>query len=309
MILFLLCLIKLKKIWDHRWDGCPSLPYYTSEELSLEEERFSFYDGKYLIDGSRYFKKGKDIKALVCVFHGIGAGRNAYMKEISRLCEEGYLVYAYDNLGCMRSEGTKIKSLGRVYETQKKFFAWLENDEKAKGLKRYAFGHSWGGYQAMLALQDEYKIEKCVSLAGILRPSHAVWMRSSGLLRKIGGPSIRLANKVMGGKDSDVDVRDVFNKSQGKLLYIAGDMDPLVPPALNGDVLNRELDHERFSYKIIKGSKHSVAYTHEAEAYLGDLLKKGIMEINCPTELKMDIEKATELNEEAMQAIFDFYEE
>ncbi len=309
MMLFLLCLHWLRKLWDHRWDGSPSLPYYTAEELNLKEERFYFMDGKYRIDGSRYFKKDGPFKALVCVFHGIGAGRNSYMKEISRLCEEGYLVYAYDNLGCMRSEGKEIKSLGRVYDTQKKFFSWLEKDERAKGLNRYAFGHSWGGYQAMLSLQNEYRIEKCVSLAGIISPSQAVLARSKGLLKKIGKPAIKLTNLVLGGMNSNIDVRPIIKKSQGKLLYIVGDIDPLVPPVYHGDILNRELNHDKFVYKIIKGSKHSVMYTHESEAYLGGLLKKGITEINCPPEIKMDISKATESNEEVMQAIFDFFSE
>lgn len=310
MIATLVCLNALKKMWDHRWDGYPSLPYYLPSDLGLEEEPFSFLDGKYVIDGSRYYVKNVKIKALICVFHGIGAGRNAYMKEISRLCKEGYLVYAYDNLGCSKSEGKGIKSLGRAYETQKNFFIWLENDKRAKGLKRYAFGHSWGGYQAMLSMKKEYKIEKCVSLAGFLKPTRIIIYHAKGILKKAGKPFIRLANRMIGGKNSDVDVRDIMENSDAKLFYIVGENDHAVTPSYNGGVLEERFGKTgKYKYMIVPGSKHQALYTHESEEYLNDLLSKGLTDINSPIGLEMDIDKATNLNEDVLKAIFDFYKD
>ncbi len=306
MIGTLLSVKLLKKKMDHRWDGNPSFPYFSPENLGIKETNFFFFDGKYLIDGSKYFVEGVKPKALVCLFHGIGSGRNAYMMEIARLCKEGYLVYAYDCLGCMRSEGKGVKSLGRVYETQRKFFEWIENDEEAKGLRRFAYGHSWGGYQSMLALNPKYKIEKCVSLAGFLKPSSTIVNRTQKH-KKLTYVPIALANRLMGGKNSDIDARKMIRQSKAKLLYIVGSEDPLVPHAFNGDVLNKEFGNDdRFKYVMVHGSKHQVMYTHEAENYLGNLLKHGIGTINCPDSLKMDIHKATTLDEKVMSTIFDF---
>lgn len=310
MILTLLIRKQLKASLDHRWDGNPNLPYYYPEDLGIEEEGFTFLDDGYVIDGSRYFAKGVEPKALVCVFHGIGAGRNAYLKEISRLCKEGYLVYSYDNLGCMRSEGKGIGCLGRVYETQRKFFEWLETDEKSKGLKRYAFGHSWGGYQTMLSLNPNYKIEKAVALAGLVRPTDAILSRMKGPMKTIAGLPILLANRMLAGKHSNVDARKVIAKGTGKLLYIVGEKDPIVTISGNGNLLNEAFrDSSRFKYMVIPGSGHSVLYTHQSENYINDLMHKGLTQINSPIGLHMDIEKATVLNEEVMRAAFDFFKD
>ncbi len=310
MILTLLAVRQLKKILDHRWDGNPNLPYYDPKDLSLEEESFSFMDDGHRIDGSRYYIKGVEPKALVCFFHGIGAGRNAYLKEISLLCKEGYLVYAYDNLGCSYSEGTGIGCLGRPYETQMKFFKWLDNDKKAKGLKRYAVGHSWGGYGAMTALNPEYKVEKSVSLAGFLKPSTIIVKRAKKPLRKLGSLPIKIANRILGGKYGNIDARDIVRNSNGRLLYIVGDKDPLVPMSFNGETLNEEFGGSpRFKYMVVPGSSHQVHYTHEAEKYILDLTNEGLGTINSPIGLHMDINKATEMNKDVFKAIFDFLED
>ncbi len=307
MILTLLARKEMKKTLDHRWDGNPNLPYYDPKDLSLEEEPFSFMDNGHRIDGSRYCIKDMKPKALVCFFHGIGAGRNAYMKEISLLCKEGYLVYAYDNLGCAYSEGIGIGSLGRPYETQRKFFEWLDKDERSQGLKRYAMGHSWGGYGAMIALKTEYKIEKSVSLAGFLRPSTIIFKRAKGHLKRAGLLPIRIANRLLGGKNSDIDARNIVRQSEGKLLYIVGDKDPLVPMSFNGEALKEEFDGSpRFSYMVIHGSGHQVHYTQQAEKYILELTEKGLTSINSPVGLHMDIDRATEMNMDVFKAIFDF---
>lgn len=307
MIITLIVRHLLKKALDHRWDGAPSLPYYKPDDLGLEEERFSFMDGKYQIDGSRYWVKGKEPQALVIVFHGIGAGRNAYLKEIAVLAKQGYLVYSYDNLGCMRSEGKGIQSLGRVYKTQEKFFAWLDKDPKAMGLRRFSFGHSWGGYASLLATNPAYHIEKCVCLSGLLKPSDACYRtlnkRHLGVLKL----PIHLAILSLSGKNSDVDVRKMLRQTKAKVLYIIGEKDPLVTKEFNGDILFKEFEtNPNFIYKTIPGSGHGVMYAPEAEQYQNDLTRQGLTAINAPDGLAMDIEKATKHNDKVISYIIDF---
>ena len=309
MILTLAIGLSLNKTLNHRWDGCPTLPYYSAEDLGLEEEGFSFLDEKYLIDGSRYYVKGLTPKALIVVFHGIGAGRNAYLKEISVLAHEGYLIYSYDNLGCMRSEGRGPKSLGRVYETQAKFFAWLDKDPKAQGLPRYSFGHSWGGYSSMLSTNPKYNIEKCVCLSGLLKPSdacyHSLQKKHLDFLKL----PIRLAIRLFSGKNCNVDAQKIFNQSKAKMLYIVGENDSLVSKEFNGNKLFEGFANSgRFEYKVIPGSGHGVMYSHEAEKYQADLIAQGLTRINSPVGLEMDIDKATAHNPEVMSSIIHFFE-
>jgi pimeloyl-ACP methyl ester carboxylesterase len=73
--------------------------------LESLKKNFSFVSGRWMLSGSRYFVGNWPYKALVVFYHGIGAGRNAYVQPICDLAKQGYLVYAFDNTGSMQSEG------------------------------------------------------------------------------------------------------------------------------------------------------------------------------------------------------------
>ncbi len=310
MILSIIFALQLNKRLNHRWDGMPSLPYFEANELGLSEERFSFRYGKWNLDGSRYWVGDRAPKALVIVFHGLGSGRNAYMKEIAAIAKAGYLVYAYDNLGCGRSEGRGPKSIGEVAKIQSVFFSWLDNDPKAKGLKRYSFGHSWGGYGSMIALRPEFKVEKAVALSGFLRPSDAIY--HSLTKKKLGFLKlpISLAIFFLSGPKANISALKVFEKSTGKLFYASGTDDTSVPLEFNGKRLFKKFKTEsRLKFVSIPRCGHGAMYTSKAQNYQKQLAKDGLLNINSPIGLEMDIQKATEHNRDLISSIIDFYRE
>jgi pimeloyl-ACP methyl ester carboxylesterase len=104
-VLYLLIVSFMKRDVIHRMDGSPAFPYWKAKDLGVEEEVFSFLSGRWKLYGSRYFVGKGPYKALVVFYHGIGAGRNAYVQPICDLAKQGYLVYAFDNTGSMQSEG------------------------------------------------------------------------------------------------------------------------------------------------------------------------------------------------------------
>lgn len=298
----------LKSFFGVRYDGCPAFPYWRSEDLGIDEKRFSFMSGKWRLRGSKYYLKDQKPKALVVFFHGLGDGRASYIKEISLLVKEGYLVYAYDNTGCMESEGTSIISFDQTIKDQKAFFKFLEKDEEAKGLRRFSIGHSWGGFGAMMSCKPEYKIEKCVSMAGFCRTLDVLISRYGKQCSSYIKASMKIALKSLCGKDSNKFSVDETISSSAKVLYIYGEKDKLVSKEIGYDLLNEAFKNDhRIEFLEVKGVGHSVFRDPESESYVGSLLKKGLGDINSPEGLNMDLEKATKENEKVWSTIFGFY--
>lgn len=310
--MFILPLIihsKLKKTFGVRYDGSPAFPYWRSEDLGINETRFSFFSNGNLLRGSRYFLKGKKPKAIIIFFHGIGDGRASYIKEISLLVKEGYVVYAYDNTGCMESEGKGMISLDQTLIDQKAFFEYLEKDESAKELKRYAVGHSWGGFGAMMSCKKEYKIEKCVSLAGFVKTSLLI-ANQLPKTNKVILKAIEKALKMDCGKFANKYAIDVIRESDAKVYYLFGEKDRIVPRTIAADLLIKEFEgNPRIRIEEVKNIGHSVYRDPKAEAYVGSLLKQGLGTLDCKEGVSMDLERATVENETLWSKIFGFLAE
>lgn len=308
-----MCVLRhaLKKVFGHRYDGYPTLPYYHASDLSLNEERFTFKtQHNWNLSGSRYFKKDGGFKGVIVFFHGLGDGRASYIKTISLLAENGYLVYAYDNTGCMESEGNQIYSLEHTAIDQEYFFKWLDKDSKAKGLKRYAIGHSWGGYGAALASKNEYHIEKVVDIAGFNDPLDITLEKFPKALKIFLRPFMWMALKSLCPKYGCIKSSTVLKNSNAKVFYIQGDKDSDVTLDQGYNSLNHVFKNDpRFKWLIVKNRKHSVYKSKDAEDYVANILSKGILSRQSTENVEMDIVRATNENKELWKEIFAFLDE
>lgn len=306
MILSILFLSYFSKIADVRYDGAPTLPYYRARDFDMKEEPFSFKSGKWTLHGSRYSIPGMKPKALVVFFHGLGDGRASYVKEISLLVKEGYLVYAYDNTGSMESEGPKIYTLDHSHKDQKAFFAFLDKDPKAQGLRRYAIGHSWGGYNALIASKKAYKVGKMVSLAGFV----SITKTFLGVLPKklhFIAPWCWFWSHVLALPYLKTNAIGILKKGRAKVLYIQGKQDEIVKPSAGFIPLRKAFNGDpRFKFILVEGIGHSVYRAPEAEEYCHQLFKEGIERTDRPEGLEMDISRATKENAPVWKAVFDF---
>lgn len=307
MIIASFCFLRvLRSLCGKRYDGSASLPYWRARDFSLSEKRFFFRSGKNLLSGSKYFYGNSTPKALIVFFHGLGDGRDSYIKEISLLAKEGYLVYAYDNTGCMESEGKTIVSFDHSFKDQEAFFSFLDKDEDAKGLRRYAVGHSWGGFNALISSKTDYRIEKIVSLAGYTSLP-TFFGASMPRFGKFFYPSIWLASRYLEPLKGSKSAIPLLKKSKAEVLYIQGEDDHIVPLKAGFIALRKAFyGNPRFHFVLVKGIGHSVYRTPESEAYVHSLLKEGITELNKNEGLSMSLEKATQENEEVWKAILDF---
>lgn len=297
----------LKVNLEHRWDGSPALPYFSAGELGVEEERFSFMSGVWMLDGSRYFVGKGPYKALVVVYHGIGAGRNAYMKIIAGFAKAGFLVYAFDYTGCMRSQGNTSYGLSHVYKDMQCFYRFLDSDQKAKGLARYSWGHSWGGHAALMSSDPSFHVEKIVSLAGF--PDEG--KNYGGTVKFLQKPPFPFLLKARRRIHEGVGVDsafDLLDKTNAKVLYVQGLKDTLVPYEFSGKLLKERYENDsRFTFLFLADRDHYLDCSQQTADYIQGLLKAGITDVGAPQTLTMDIAKTTEEDERIHKATFDFF--
>lgn len=307
MILFFSFRKALKRIFARRFDGAPTLPYARAKDFGITEEKFSFKtQHNWILSGSRYYKNGIKPKALIIFFHGLGDGRASYIKSICQLAEAGYLVYAYDNTGCMESEGNRIYSLTHVAIDQEYFFKWLDKDKLAKGLKRYSIGHSWGGYGASISSKNEYKIEKVVNIAGFNDPMDVIMAKLSRKLM-VFKPILALSVASFSFKYALLKASDIMNKSNAQFLYIQGKDDKEVTISQGYSSFKKHLNKTvNINYMILEHRGHSVYKSEEAEEYVTRIIKEGILSTGATKNIEMNLDKATKENEVVWNEIFRF---
>ncbi len=305
LTLFFLFRHGFKKATFCRNDPSPALPYYQPEDFDLSYQNFSFQSGKWLLSGSFYFYQNVEKKGVILFLHGAGAGRSAYIKEIASFARRGYVVYAYDNTGCGESEGRYFYGLGHTNRDIKAFFAWFEMNNEFKTLPLYVVGHSWGGYGALLT-SSYPSVRKIISLAGFTSPSREfAYYVNHGRYKKIRF-LMSLVLKSLGGYDADVAVYSSLKKSSAKILYVQGDKDPMVLPQAGYLDLKHHLPNASIKYLIVPGRGHQPWRSEDANNYQAELMKKGLITPYAPIELKMDIVRATALDENVMKSLFDF---
>jgi pimeloyl-ACP methyl ester carboxylesterase len=306
-ILYLLIVSFMKRGVIHRWDGSPAFPYWSAKALGVEEEGFSFLSGRWRLYGSRYYVGNGPYKALVVFFHGIGAGRNAYIQLICDLAKQGYLVYAFDNTGSMQSEGPLIYGLGQIVRDEKAFYSWLDQDEKAQGLDRYSVGHSWGGYAALVSGMPEYQVKKIVSISGFNSVGDEFRYSPETPHNKVVIALYRFYLWNTLGKEGNLSACKVLQSSSAQVLYIQGEKDQVVTPEAGMLALKRGLSsNPRMHYLTVKGQGHICFMSPESEKYINDLNSKGLAAPNGPIGLAMDLGEASKENDFVMQSIFDF---
>lgn len=297
----------LKKALGGRKDGSILLDYYNAEGLGLKEETFSFISGGYKLSGSRYFYEGVGPKAVVCFFHGVGGGRTSYLHLIAQFCKQDYLVYGFDVTGANKSEGPSIVGLGHYKYDLDAFFDFLDKDEKAKGLKRYAVGHSWGGYASMLSL--EYPgIEKAIVLAGFLSPIGVVKSLCNSKFINAMGWLIQMNFKINMGKYGNYDAYKILMETKKPVFYIQGEDDHIVEYKASGKIVeNLSKTHPNISTLIIKDRRHSCYLTNEAEKEV-EALWADCRSIQKAGQISTDLEACSTEDPKVMKEMFDFLE-
>ncbi len=307
-MLSLILLPALKKAMNFRSDGSPQLKYFFGEDFGVETSPFSFLYKGHVLRGERFFLPNQSYKGVVIFFHGMGAGHTAYTQEIAYFALHGYLVYAYDYLGCMTSEGRGIGCLSESVGSQEAFFKFLDEDEPAKGLPRYAVGHSWGGYTALGAARDEFKVKGIISIAGFTSALDLICEREP-VLQKMAFV-VRNAIRLGFGKLAVTDMTDILAASHARVLYIQGDADTSVKPEFGIQKIQAAFpNNPRIECRLIPGAGHNPYWTKEGQLYFADLLQNHkIVRRDFDNQVEVDYRRLNEDDPAFMKSMLDFLE-
>lgn len=299
----------LKKILGFRGDASPAAPMYYAETWpDLLAEPFSFPSCGVTLQGYVYRKKGNDHpRGAMAAYHGIGGGHFSYMSVIDFCAENGFLVYAYDNLGSGLSEGHAIENLSYADLSQKDFYAFLDQDPRAKGLKRYSIGHSWGGHAALASLRPEFGVSNVISFAGF-----------DSVPRLYGGYAPKFAKMVYSyqrhafGEVGVLSALTLMKETKAQVLYVQGDQDKLVPYEDNGLRFQKELaDRSNIHFLIRKGSNHQCFWDQKTEKYyLEEIVdkKKGVNSLTRDLDRSFRDDLLRTIDPEVRQAMRDFWD-
>lgn len=303
-IAYLYCCHLIGDTFKGRKDTSPLLDYYRAKDLNLEDEPFSFRSGRYLLRGSKYYKKGQTPKALIVFFHGLGSNRRSYLHLISKLVFAGYVVMAYDGRGVNESEGIAFNGLGQAIKDSRAFINFLAQDKEMNSLPRFAVGHSWGGYCALSCLEPSLGFSKVASFSGFLKPSKEILSVSPDKRVEKAEPLVSLYLLLHFGRGSNFDVTPLIRTTKIPTLYIQGDKDPAVPYRSNGKVIE-SINNPFVSTFIVPNRKHQIYLTPKAESLVDELFWTS-RDIKASQNTNLDLQSLCEEDPIILKRLIDF---
>jgi len=160
-------------------------PFLSDDGVSLAGYLYYYTPGDgsdaaaetYVIDPSEY-------NGLILFGHGLGGGHEHYLDCIDLFASNGWLVFAFDTTGCGNSEGKYFGGMPRQAIDVRTAIDEATSLDETSGLELVLFGHSWGGYAVLSALNGDAGVKAVVSLAGF--DSGAAMMEAYG--RRYAGP-------------------------------------------------------------------------------------------------------------------------
>lgn len=294
-----------------RADYNPLLKYYTAEECGLSKTPVEIPCKNKTLRGAVYFKKVTSPR-LIIFCHGMGAGHAAYMKEIARLCDEGFRVLAVDYIACGDSDGKKMRTFAAGVKSVIAAYDYAKVDI----CEDIALvGHSWGGYSALCAA-GKRKVSAVVAISAPVSPSTAVCnaaaksISSAAIIFK---PFIAFWFFVLDGASGNLSAKRQIKKSSARTLLIHGDRDLTVPPSNAAAYKIKE--SEKVSVILCEGKAHNPYNTVEAEESLKALSEALAKAKDMPEQVResyfssFDYAAATEEDDEVMYALTSFIAE
>ena len=311
-----------KKELVHRYEGEDYLKYFSAADFpGLSDEPFRFMSGPNSLSAHRYAYKGER-DALVVFFHGLGAGHRSYMREIDVLCRRGYTVIAYDNTGCVESEGKDIGGFTQSLADAYAALTHLKNTgELAKYGRFFVMGHSWGGYAAANLPAYFEGIEKAVAISGFLsveamlrrqvedatpKPLQKTFLKCFFEMEQTNAPRFFAA-----------DALKTVPGSKTQFLFAHSADDPVVLFEEHTGALQK-LAPKNARFLVCTGKKHNPNYSADAVTYMNGIFggfqtaqKEG--KVKTPEEKRAffadaDWLRMTEQDQAFWDSVFDFLE-
>lgn len=259
-----------KKTFIRRYDDDHIIHYFSYRDfpgLQAEPLEFRTKQGN-LIKGNIYSYPNPTKANLVIFCHGLGGGHRSYMREIERLCREGYEVLSYDNTGCFDSEGADIRGLTESLNVLVSCMDYIASDESLRGRKLDMIGHSWGGYAVgnILAFRPA-NICSITVISSFL--SLSVYLDKG-----FGGKTRLIKNSVMkferrANPDyADCNGTDVLKTTNVPVFFIQSKDDCMIDIKAGLEYVKANVSNPKVFFLSVDGKGHNPNYTKDAAEYM-----------------------------------------
>lgn len=206
LIAFLIIKIVHNKMFNFH-DTDPNNPCYLSfkdYENNLEREEFSIkINEKETVGGYYYTRKNlKEYKGFILLSPGYGGTHIQYLLDINYLCDKGYKVMAYDQIGTGLSSGKSMVDLAHGGDVCYQLVTYIKENNLNEGLKFILYGHSWGGYSVIKGCTED--VDLIISRSGFDCPIACMlaMFQKFGVMGKILSPFLYMYYKLFHKKNS-----------------------------------------------------------------------------------------------------------
>jgi len=273
LIFFFIRLI-LTMAFSRRFDFHSKLRYFTIKDfpdMEMDPIEFKNQLGYFLRGGFYYDDQLQPHKKLMIFSHGIGPGHQAYTHLIHTFVKKGYVVFAYDNMGCGLSEGKSIKGIPQAIHDLRDALMYVEKTTYAN-LPKTLLGHSWGAYAVLRAARMKFNITNIISITpfndvGEMLGKYIPWIKRFKLF-------VKLNNLSMFGKLSIMTSSEILSTTKIKTLVIVGEKDDDIPLKGNYDLFIQSINPLSKVY-LAKNHRHNPYLSYRAETYVIDTILKG----------------------------------
>ena len=278
-IIFIFIWFILRMAFSRRFDFHPNLKYFTIKDfpdMDMDPVEFKNHRGYFLRGGFYYDDHLQPHQQLMVFSHGIGPGHQAYTHLIHTFVKKGYVVFAYDNMGCGLSEGTSIRGIPQAISDLQDALSYLEKTTYAK-LPKILMGHSWGAYAVLRAAQMKMDIKKIISIAPFndvteMLGTYIPWIKRFKLF-------VKLNNRIIFGKLSTETSSEILKTTKTKILLIAGEKDDDIPLKGNYNLFIQSKNPLSKVY-LAKNHRHNPYLSFRAETYVIDTILNGTTKLS-----------------------------
>ena len=287
----------------------------------------SFYSGKNKLKGYIYAPDNND-KGLIVFGHGLWGGHSKYMSLILAMTRRGFKVFAFDNTGCMESEGKDCHGLVQSALDMDAALTYIENDDSLSSMLRFLLGHSWGAFAVTAVFNFNHEANAAASLSGFYCSIPMLDEQAYTLLGPFSyyfRPFIFANNCLAFGNNANISAIDGINRTDTPIFISHGISDDTIHfdgasiisrkgdisnPGTRYHIFDGEYDSEHNSFLF---SADAVIYQREIDESLKEL--EDIYDGKVPDELivdfysKIDRIRASEENTELINMLDEFFSE
>ena len=309
-----------KKAFVRRYDDDHIIHYLSYQDFpGLDARPVQFQTPQNLsIRGNIYSYPGARTDSLVVFCHGMGGGHRSYMREIETICQKGYEVLGYDNIGCWESDGEDIRGLTESVNDLVSCMDWIEKEDELKDRKIHIIGHSWGGFATANILNFRQRNIKSVTVISGFASIDAFSDAGFGGKMKLFKKSIMRHERRVNPDYAETNCVDAFKDTAVKVFWIHSKDDQMADFSTGLGYVQSHINNPNVTYFATEGKFHNPNYTFDAVKYMREsfgtyeyMVKKRKLKTFEQKKAFMDEKdfmRMTEQDPEVWKLIFDVME-